>query len=255
MDKDKSNNTDGNCKPSASNSGSDISTPRWVDAEQKSVDQEGTGKITGGQFLRNGPEPETEGCSEMVMSPQLDVTLGQLNAEDFLVPVGQPAVTAAKPTILPVRMPPKSAFFRAHPSKVIAGYLLDAEEDVGGKESPYLVLPRVAEKLNDPCVRLRHLYLAKTLQGACFLIPVSPNSTDPWTTSKLTVIDQARQRWLRAAAEKNFGGYSLTFPTVPLSEPDWKDTMSDRDIVNAAFNDRQIMHEDHPQLKRLRGEF
>jgi hypothetical protein len=188
--------------------------------------------------------------------PALDPTPGKLNVESFLVPVGQEvAVTPAKQTVIPVKMVPKSAFFRVHPNKVLAGYLLDAEEEAGGREMPYLVLPAVAEQLNDPCIRRRHLYLAITLQKNLYLIPVSPESNDQWTTSKLIVLNEGRKGWIRVAGDKTLGAYSLTHPTVALAEPDWDSLkIQDGEILNTAFRGRLIDNRDHPRLKKLRGE-
>ena len=188
--------------------------------------------------------------------PELDATPGKLNAQDFLVPVGGAlASTAAKQTVLPVKMVPKGAFFRVHSDKVFTGYLLDADDAAGGKDMPFLVHPKIAEQLADPCIRLRHLYPAVTTQKNLYLIPVSPDSGDQWTASKLIVISEARQRWVRAPADKSLGAYSITYPTVQLAEPDWSALeVSASDLLSTAFRSRFIDGIDHPRLKQLRGE-
>jgi len=210
------------------------------------------------------PIPNNVPLKESLLAPlihmdegHLDPKPGRLNLKEFLVPVGQEvAATTARQTIIPVRMPPKSEFFRAHPEIVLAAYLLEPEEERGAKELPYLVHPGLAQELNESCIRLRHLYLAITLRKNLFLIPVSPQSADKWTASKMVLIPEARRTWLRAAADKSLGAYTLTYPTVSIPDPDWSVLKGDNEeILELAFRTRIIENANHPRLKELRGEF
>ena len=168
---------------------------------------------------------------------------------DALIPVRKRIVSVH------VDKPNRTSWWIAHPGyQFIAGILTDKG---AGREEQYLVTPELAASLGDD-VRLMRLHGAMTREGDFFIIPVrlpSPDGrVDEWTASRARAAELAAERPIRMASNVRAGTYEVFTTSMEIKFPDWPEE-SWEDLIEIAFRDKMIDSDDHPVLKRLRGEF
>jgi hypothetical protein len=158
---------------------------------------------------------------------------------------------------IPVRKPNKSAFVRAHPDpayRLTAG-TIELEEERG--ELYLVAAPLWPEMTTEPAFKPRLLVTSMTRQGALFLWPLNlprpDGRVDEWTRTGLEALQYATTSWVRVYANMAVGGYEVAQATASLPEPDWPD-LTFREMLRVAFRERLIDSQDHPVLRRLRGE-
>jgi hypothetical protein len=158
---------------------------------------------------------------------------------------------------IPVRKPNKSAFVRAHPDpayRLTAG-TIELEEERG--ELYLVAAPLWPEMTTEPAFRPRLLVTSMTRQGALFLwpfnLPRPDGRVDEWTRTGMEALQYATKSWVRVYANMGVGGYEVAQATAPLPDPEWPD-LTLREILRIAFRERLIDSQDHPVLRRLRGE-
>jgi hypothetical protein len=102
-------------------------------------------------------------------------------------------------------------------------------------------------------VDMLHLATAITADGSIFLWHFK-NSTNSWSESARIAIREASKRWVRVTPDKSSNGYLLEFPMVDPADPVWP-PMTFTEILETAFGSRFIDSLQHPQIKKLRGDF
>lgn len=159
---------------------------------------------------------------------------------------------------VPVRKPDKSWFVRTHPDPAyrLQTAVVELKEDRGGET--YLVAPQLWPALaGESTFAPRALFTAVNRQGVPFLwpvrLPAADGRLDEWSRTALEAADLARTGWVRVAANMALGAYDVFQATGDLPEPEWPD-LPFRELLRVAFRDRFIQSEDHPVLRRLRGE-
>ena len=157
-------------------------------------------------------------------------------------------------TTVPVRKPNKQDFVRVHPdsSYVLDTMLLNLKEE----RETYLVAPSFREEIPQELTHTR-LALATNRQKVLFLwqlrLPGSSGKTDAWSMSALEAYEEAKKNWVRVSANMSLGAYEIYKPLGNLSDPEWPEESMD-EIVRIAFRNSFIESQDHPVLRRLRGE-
>lgn len=164
------------------------------------------------------------------------------------------AVTKRLVVTVPVRKPNRQEFVRVHPDPEwrLQTATLTTQDD----RKTYLVEPSLWEALAGDLVPTM-IVTAITRQGVIFLWPLRLPSTDgrasDWHTSAIEAAKLGESTWVKVVSNMNLGAYELHGATGELGEPTWPD-LSFKRLVEIAFRDGFIQNDDHPILRRLRGE-
>jgi hypothetical protein len=156
-------------------------------------------------------------------------------------------------TVIPVRKPSKKQFVRTHSSPDYrADSMPTIVDDATGEV--YLLaadfdLPADIENKVD----MVNMAAAITADGSIFLW-FYKNSTNSWSESARIAIREASLRWVRVLPDKSSNGYLLEAPMVAPADPVWP-PMTFTEILETAFGARYIDSLQHPQIKKLRGDF
>jgi hypothetical protein len=157
-------------------------------------------------------------------------------------------------TTIPVRKPLRQDFVRVRPD---AAYrwapvgLLELKE----YGETYLIAPSMADALAGEFSPVT-LHTAITRQSVLFLWPVklpTDGRQSAWHTSAAEAAEKAMDHWVRVSANMNLGAYEVALATATLPEPEWPN-LAPEEILRIAFRDHMIDREDHPVVRRLRGD-
>ena len=121
----------------------------------------------------------------------------------------------------------------------------------------FLVSPGVANNFPDKITQTCLLLAIEKHSGAPFLWPIvipDPERPNRWHVSAIEAARTAEHQWVRVYSDQDSQQY-MTYPAKgELGEPQWPDGFTMERYLELAFRDRMIDSEDHPVLKRLRGE-
>jgi hypothetical protein len=159
-------------------------------------------------------------------------------------------------TIVPVRKPSKEQFIRCHPGPEfrIDTLVLELKDD----REIYLIEPSLWSALDgEGTVSPRLLITSQTKQGTIFLWPIrlpGPDGRlDDWNRSAMEAATLASKTWVRVQSNMGLGAYDVFSATGNWDEPEWE-VPAFNEILKIAFKDKFITDQDHPVLRRLRGE-
>jgi hypothetical protein len=150
--------------------------------------------------------------------------------------------------------PPKSAWFRAHPTNEVDVLMLDLTAD--DSDGLYYLDKSLWPKLAlEPTVGLRLLVHCQTRQGTNFLWAVKLKSPfdkreNAWIASALKTRELARSRWVRHRSNRELGAYDPLVSDAIDAEPDWPNLPFAK-ILEIALKDRYIGSLDHEVLVGL----
>jgi hypothetical protein len=157
-------------------------------------------------------------------------------------------------TDVPVSKPGKTKWVRTHPDPGyrIETLVLELEEE----KELYLVAPPLHDALiTEPTVSRRLLITSITKQGRLFLwpikLPAPDGKTNIWNETAMDAARRASSTWVRIAGDMAFGTYRVREAKTVLDEPKWP-SLSFKEILKIAFQERRISSLDHPVIKRLR---
>jgi hypothetical protein len=163
-------------------------------------------------------------------------------------------------TNIPVRKPKKLEFFRIRGGDdwVFDSYILDLQD---GEEEKYLVAPNhYAELLEWGLLKKVRFYFGIVHgSGVVFLsdvtLPDADGKHNTYNKSRMEHYNTAKTKWVKISANKELGAYDIFAPSAILPEPEWPEKpVHITDALQIAFKDRYIDSEDHPILRRLRGD-
>lgn len=183
-------------------------------------------------------------------------TLSGFDMDDFRAKPLNPDIKIKKQiTTIPVGKPNKQKWFKIHPNMDYPAYLLVWEED----GSSYLVhpdmVPEISRQIKFVILHVA-MYYSPNLSHNIFLIPVpQPDSEGKWNNwheSLSVAVAIAKKKWVRLEPNKSIQGYDVINAEGDLGTPVWPDIPMER-ILAIAFKNNQILTEDHPKLKELRG--
>jgi hypothetical protein len=156
---------------------------------------------------------------------------------------------------IPVKKPNRQDFIRVRDGEgwsLNPVAVLDLKED----REVYLVRPHLVEVLANE-VWPAALYLGITRLGTVFIWPVRIAAGDRgrsnWHLSAMDAAEAAKKMWIRVTANLSAGAYEYHAAMITLPEPEWP-TLTFSEILRIAFRDRIIDSEDHPVVRRLRGQ-
>jgi hypothetical protein len=161
-----------------------------------------------------------------------------------------------KQTEIPIRTPKKDEFFRVHPTYTtgLMGVWRDTENVY------HLVYPEVANlEILQGHVRRVVLKLAVNADGLFFIWPLrvadKNGNLDEYARTAHLAAEQAIDSWVRIQANKETSSFTRFIAANKnlRPEPQWPTDPYDV-IVTRGFHGNIMPTEDHPLIKRLRGE-
>lgn len=182
-----------------------------------------------------------------------------LNLEALRLSTNFPTVVKTEQclTTIPVRKPKKSEFFRVREGWSFDAFLLDLKED----EEKYLVMPEFQQILLERNLlrRVRFYFLVSWGSGVMYLseipLPDEDGKFNDFNKSRMEHYETAKTKWVSISANKSLGAYTINIAKGNLPEPIWAlKPASIEEAIEIAFKDKVIDKEDHPILKKLRGE-
>jgi hypothetical protein len=155
---------------------------------------------------------------------------------------------------VPINVPNKAEFFRAHPDEAwrYPALIYEYKEE----SESYLFTQPMAAALPG-LVRPVVLHTCIDRRNNPFFLPVPlPNEDgirNSWHESRMQALLLAETQWVRMIANKPVGGYDVLVARAPLPEPEWPD-ITLNGLLNIAFNNRIISDPSHPIVRKLMGE-
>ena len=194
--------------------------------------------------MNSQTEKQTEAASRRIDLEKLKLT------QSFQDRIGVKKVLG----LVPVRKPYRQEFVRVRPEEEYhySTGVLELKEE----RETYLVDPDLWDILPGEIVP-KILLTTINKQGVLTLWPIrlpgEDGRLDNWNASAMEAAQLAQSQWVRVAANMSLGGYETFIATGDLPEPEWPDKPM-QEIMDIAFKDRYINSEDHPVIRRLRGE-
>jgi hypothetical protein len=159
-------------------------------------------------------------------------------------------------TRIPVRRPKRREFVRCHPDPAMTvAVLLFIDDDDG---EAYYVTANMRSILADE-VKPTLLQLSMFKTNTPFIWPLTlPNEDNSlgrsWHESALKAREIAKSRWVKLVPDRTVGGYRVFAAEGKLPEPEWPTDKSFNELLEVAFDGRVITSEDHPLVRKLRGQ-
>jgi hypothetical protein len=163
-------------------------------------------------------------------------------------------------TLVPVRRPGRSEFFRVHPEPEFTVDAFVIEHMDGLDRTTYWLSSEVRSVLNvELAEELRpvRLYTCISKRNVVFLWParlptVGSNAGRAWHESALLVAEQAKTLWVKMVGNRDLGAYDYVKARGELGEPQWPEK-SFLELLDTAFRERIITDMDHPVVRDLLG--
>ena len=153
-----------------------------------------------------------------------------------------------------VRKPHRQEFFRTHPDPRMAleAAILEFKQD----RQSFIVAPELAPYLPGEAVA-KFLLPTITNHGTLFLWPIrlpdEQGRLDEWNTVAHEAAERAKSKWVRLMANMGAGTYDVLEAAGQFPDPVWPEA-SLQQLLEIAFKGRIIEDQDHPVLRKLRGE-
>jgi hypothetical protein len=155
---------------------------------------------------------------------------------------------------VPVRKPNRYEFFRVNPSEdwCFETAVLEFKEE----RETFLVDRSLWPVLSGELVP-KVLFAVINRQGVLSIWPIrlpgEDGRLDPWNKSALEAAKIAKKRWISVRSNMSLAAYEVWEASADIPEPEWPEN-SFQEILQIAFRDNYVESEDHPAIKRLRGE-
>jgi hypothetical protein len=158
-------------------------------------------------------------------------------------------------TVVPVRRPDPLQFIRVNPDPGMWLQPAAVLEFTAERES-FLIAPEIYPLVANEA-KVKALFLSTTRDGVIFFWPINlpgpSGQSNSWNDSALDAARMAMEHWIRVRSNRSLGAYEIELPEAILPDPVWPDLTFAR-LIELAFKDRLIDSEDHPVLRRLRGQ-
>lgn len=160
-------------------------------------------------------------------------------------------------TTVPVRKPSAQSFIYVRPDD---GWRLDSVALIEMKEDReyFLVDPELTPLIDSewqPFTLVVYALRGNSVALWPVRLPGTDGKDNGWWESARSVIQQHAGKWIRVKANMEVGGYDVFQAQGDLAEPEWPDVSFPK-LLEIAFDQckRRIDSEDHPILRKLRGE-
>jgi hypothetical protein len=150
-----------------------------------------------------------------------------------------------------VRKPKNSEFVMVSPANQLTTIVYE-DKDEG---ETYFVTPEIRPLMIAGTVT-KMLTLAVNQTGSPFIwpVPVDEKSSrkNNWNESARAAYHQAKTHWVKLVGDRAAGYYRIYLAEGELPQPRWPDKPFG-ELLELAFNNRNIDREDHPIIKAMRG--
>ena len=161
-----------------------------------------------------------------------------------------------EPIPLQLRKPNRYEFFRVNPDPAyhLPVKIVEHQERGGWEKTTYLIHASL-EGLIEIGLSTAELRVCVNRQGEWFLWPLKVGGGDnKWILTARQAMMLAQTKWIRMYPERKMGlyrivkaGQGLDFPEPVFPEEPFID------IIQRAFEDRLVLTEDHPFVRKLQG--
>jgi hypothetical protein len=151
--------------------------------------------------------------------------------------------------------PPKTAWFRVHPTNEVDVLMLDLTERT--PDELYYVDPAIRHHLlTEPTISPRLLVQVQTSTGSNAIWAVklggfSRNRGNAWTNTVIRAKELAKTRWIRLISDQEAKCYDPKISDEIRHEPRWPDVPFSA-VLESALKDRDLATWDDPILVELR---
>jgi hypothetical protein len=159
-------------------------------------------------------------------------------------------------TRCPARKPRRTEFIRMHrdPSMRFQGFVY-SDRDEG--EDMYWVDPGLVREFDEGMVKSAVLTLTISRKGILFMWPlIIPGDAKSlgrsWHETAWKAAEEAKEKWVRVAADRRLSGYRIHVAVGEFPEPTWPDRPFN-ELLELAFEGRNINSIDHQILRDLRS--
>jgi hypothetical protein len=220
-----------------------ISTPALPSQAGANAEDTGTRGPSGATDGKNGPE----GTPGSVFD----------NLDALRQTLGAAALEGTREVLshIPVRKPLRTEFVRVHPDPAMslpAAVFVDREE-----QGEVFFVPPAMHGAMAGEIKPVLLMVGINRQDVVFLWPVplpdASGRTNPWWDTARQAAELAKTKWVRVMSDKAMGAYRIYEPVGQIPDPVWPD-MPLPEMLKIGFRGRIIDRDDHPTMKRLRGE-
>jgi hypothetical protein len=155
---------------------------------------------------------------------------------------------------VPVRKPGRFEFFRVNPNEdwCFETAVLEFKEE----RETFLVDRSLWPVMSGELVA-KVLFAVINRQGVLSIWPIRLPSEDgrldSWNKSALEAAEVAKKRWISVRSNMSLGAYEVYKASADIPDPEWPEKPF-QEILQIAFRDNHIQSENHPAIKRIRGE-
>ena len=204
-----------------------------------------------------GGDGEGSGTDHPTKVPNVDHGVDDIDFDALRLPPSGQVVVKKDLSIIPIRKPKKTEYFRKrHGSEWVIDLPLYEDED----GETYLVGPVCLGFLNDQGLIRRARIHTLMVHGSGVLLLSHIGLADAdgkhnsFNRSREEAYLKAETEWVRISANKALGGYDVWKPETKLPEPDWPIPPTTlKEALSVAFKGRYINEPDHPIINRLKG--
>jgi hypothetical protein len=207
--------------------------------------------------IKVGVTGDGSGTDHPTQVPNVDHGAGDIDFDALRLPSSGQVVVKKDLTIIPIRKPKRTEWFRVRPGKEWVIDLPLYEDDDG---ETYIVGPECLGFLNDRGLiwRARIHTLIVFGSGVIFLSPIGLPAPDgkinPYNGTRSDAYQKAETEWVQISSNKPLGAYDRWTPETILPEPDWPTHPGTlKEMLSIAFKGNYINEPDHPIIKRLKG--
>ncbi len=157
-------------------------------------------------------------------------------------------------TMVPVRKPNKTDFFRVNPDEAYQAGPIGILE-IKEEREIYLVAPNMVEVVSahvTPAILVTVITRQNVLSLWPLKLPKSDGKDNPWHQSAREAAELAKEDWINITANMHLGCYDVRKALGALPEPEWP-VQTLKELLEIAFRGFIIDSPDHAVVKQLQG--
>lgn len=189
-----------------------------------------------------------------------------LNLEVLKLKPNSSGIVKTEPLLKTIRTekPYSTDFFRIRPGEdwTMEFPIYASKGNTGGENEKYLVYPEFQQELAERNSLIPVRFYFGIIWGSNILfisdvgIKTGDNGTlNSYHKSRMELYELAKEKWISISANKDLGAYTATEAKSKIPDPIWPVKPANiGEAIELAFKDNVIDNENHPILKKLRGE-
>lgn len=189
-----------------------------------------------------------------------------LNLEALKLKPNTSGIVKTEPLLKTIRTakPNSTDFFRIRPGEdwTMEFPIFAPKGKPGTENEKYLVYPEFQQELMERNSLIPVRFYFGIIWGSKILflsdvgIKTSENGAlNSYNKSRMELYELAKEKWISISANKDLGAYTATEAKSKIPDPIWPVKPANiGEAIEIAFKDNVIDNENHPILKKLRGE-